>query len=397
MFGKIIPIKPPTTASRVKLLNDRIKFLQSQLVRLNNMRAQGALSADEVAIRSVPINGEIYQLTQLIRGSRIQSASYDESSMWWTQRRGETNQSARGGYNYSAYTAPSQTSAAKPAKKYVSESYHVPTVAPASMSVPDVSTPAMQTQSTRSTAARAAYDHGDINQQAQNMPVAPAPTYSTASEVSTPVNPFVDEDTRFMDDIYAQLTFDQFFNMVDDILRIDGTLYGTINKTAKTVAITPTHINRLKSPRAVSARPKPHVNTIIENINNALLAKARMTDGMITILNDMLRALQQVQSEIAAAQTAAASAAAAKAEAEAKAREQAAAAATAAAQAAAAKAAAEANAKAEEEKRKAEQKAKEEAARAAAKAAEAAMKQALDNPFSRGAATANVRGIGGWY
>ena len=51
------------------------------------MRSQGALSADEVAIRSVPINGEIYQLTQLIRGSRIQPTSYDQSSMWLSRYR----------------------------------------------------------------------------------------------------------------------------------------------------------------------------------------------------------------------------------------------------------------------------------------------------------------------
>ena len=141
MFGKIIPVRPPTTKHRVKLLEDRIKFLQSQLVKLENMRAQGMLSLDEKNIRSVPINGEIYQLTQLIRSSRIQPPSYDQSSMWWTQRRGETSASARGGYDYSGYTPPSQkAAAAKPAKKYVAESYYKPAVAPVKYKVKRVET-----------------------------------------------------------------------------------------------------------------------------------------------------------------------------------------------------------------------------------------------------------------
>ena len=208
MFGKIIPVRPPTTASRVKLLQDRIVFLRGQLTKINNMRAQGRYSADEARIRSVPINGEIYQQTQLIRGSRIQPASYDESSMWWTRRRGETNQSARGGYNYSSYNPPTQQSvASKPAKKYVSESYHVPTVAPATMSVPQIETNAMQYQTT--SARSSTYDYGDVNEQARNMPDVSAPSYSTAVKLTililvqqieqrqTSINPFVDEDTRF--------------------------------------------------------------------------------------------------------------------------------------------------------------------------------------------------------
>ena len=416
MFGKIIPVRPPTTASRVKLLQDRIVFLRGQLTKINNMRAQGMYSADEARIRSVPINGEIYQLTQLIRGSRIQPASYDESSMWWTRRRGETSQSARGGYNYSSYNPQTQQStASKPAKKFVSESYHVPTVAPATMSVPQIETNAMQYQTT--SARSSTYDYGDVNEQARNMPDVSAPSYSTASEVDdtrslvqqieqrqTSINPFVDEDTRFLDDVNPDkdMTATQFFNMVDDIVTIDGRKYVDVNRSTNTVVMTPRQEAMLKSPTAVNARPMPHVSTMINNVNNALLIRSRLTNDMISILNQLKNKLTTIQQEVAAAMTAASNAAAAKAEAEEAARKEAAAAAAKAAQEAAAKAAQEAKEKAAEEARKAEERAKEEAARAAEKAAQQAMQEAAASA-NRGGNTSfkdmvnNVGGIGGWY
>ncbi|MBK38222.1 MAG: hypothetical protein CMB45_05265 [Euryarchaeota archaeon] len=402
MFGKIIPVRPPTTASRVKLLQDRINFLRGQLTKIQNMRAQGRYSADEAMIRSVPINGEIYQLTQLVRGSRIQPASYDESSMWWTQRRGETNKSARGGYNYSSYTpAAQQTAASKPAKKYVSESYHVPTAEPATMSVPQVSTNAMQYQTT--SARSSTYDYGDVNEQARSMPDVSAPTHSTASEVNVSINPFVDEDTRFLDDVNmnANLTADQFFNMVDDIITIDGRKYVNVDRSKNTVVMTPQQEAMLKSPTAVNARPLPHVTTMINNVNNALLARARLTPDMISILNKLKTELIRIQQEIATAMAAAASAAASKAEAEELARKEATAKAAKAAEEAAAKAAAEAKAKADEEARKAAERAAQDAAAAAAKAAQQAMQKSTQGRSGDAASlrdmVSNVGGIGGWY
>tara|TARA_Y100000004_G_scaffold69934_1_gene78617 strand:+ start:118 stop:1248 length:1131 start_codon:yes stop_codon:yes gene_type:complete len=376
------------------------------------MRAQGRYSADEARIRSVPINGEIYQLTQLIRGSRIQPASYDESSMWWTQRRGETNRSARGGYNYSSYNPPTQKSvASKPAKKYVSQSYHVPTVAPASMTVPQVNTNAMQYQTT--SARSSTYDYGDINEQARNMPDVSAPSYSTASEVDdtrslvqqieqrqTSINPFVDEDTRFLDDVNPNkdMTATQFFNMVDDIVTIDGRKYVDVNRANNTVIMTSRQEAMLKSPPAVTARPMPHVSTMINNVNNALLIRSRLTNDMISILNQLKDKLTLIQQEVAEALTAAADAAAAKAEADEAARKEAIAKAEKEAQKAAAKAKAESEAKAEEEAKRAKERAEKERVAAMEKAAKKAMKDLVNRSVSTVQdKVSNVGGIGGWY
>ena len=150
--------------------------------------------------------------------------------------------------------------------------------------------------------------------------------------------------------------------------------------------MTPRQEAMLKSPTAVNARPLPHVTTLINNVNNALLARARLTPDMISILNQLKAKLTKIQQEIAAAMTAASNAAAAKAEAEeAKMKEQAAAAAR-AAQEAAAKAVAEAKEKAAE----AAKRAAEEAARKAAEAAAVSDTPVVNTSFVALAEAENV-------